>query len=54
MVSAIGFDDKHRFNTDKIDDVRSDNFLSPEFEAFKATISQMKPKLALGVGHLPA
>jgi hypothetical protein len=54
MRPTINLDDEVFLPADKIDDVRSNRFLTHEFEASQAPVAQCEPKFHLGFRALSA
>ncbi len=54
VLTAIEFDNELFLETDKINDVRPNGLLAPEFEARKAAVAERIPKLALDIRLLAA
>lgn len=54
MLTAVGFDDQSPIGTEKVDDVAIDFGLTAEFGTAKLSVSQVAPKLALGLCRVAA
>jgi hypothetical protein len=52
MLTAVDFYDQSRFEAEEVGDVRSDRDLTSKLECLESAISQCKPELSFGVGHL--
>ena len=50
MLAAVSFNDQPTFNAGEVGDARSNRFLLLELEPAEATVTQVIPKPALGVG----
>ena len=51
VLPTIGFDHQHRFEADKINDIRPDWMLAAEFPAEQFTVAQMTPQPSLCIRH---
>ena len=54
MLPAVGFHHQFRPVTDEIAHIRTNRFLTAEFAPAQATVAQVIPQFAFGVGHLLA
>ena len=54
MLPAVGFLHQFRPVTDEIAHIRTNRFLTAEFAPAQATVAQVVPQFAFGVGHLLA
>jgi len=54
MLASVQFNDEIMFQTDKIDDIRPDGFLTFEFEAKKSMAPQVIPQPGFCVCHVAA
>ena len=53
VLPAIQFDNQTRGFTAKINNVRCNRHLPPEFQSIQATVAQAEPQRALGIGLIP-
>jgi hypothetical protein len=52
MLAAVNFDNDLFFETHKINDVRTDRFLSPEFETAQLSVAKILPHFPFGIRHI--
>ena len=54
MLPAVGFHHQFWLVTDEIAHIRTNRFLTAKFAPAQATVAQVVPQFAFGVGHLLA
>ena len=54
MLPAVGFHHQFWLVTDEIAHIRTNRFLTAKFAPAQATVAQVIPQFAFGVGHLLA